>query len=150
MGSPVEAFAVFSRVLSDLEARIRLELEKPELAAKMILRRLPSGMGFKFSYEFPLSSGLIVHSLQEFYDQLKTINVRAIEFHMEQGDFERWISQVVGDDKLACEINRFSSLKRKSSGEKLRKILLNILEKRLIKLKKITAPKSTTLKKHKE
>jgi len=150
MGSPVEAFAVYSRILSDLEARIRQELEKPELAAKMLLRRLPSGMGFKFSYEFPLSSGLTVLSLQEFYDELKTINIRAIEFHMEQGDFERWINQVVGDEKLACEINSMNSLKRKLHGEKLRKKLLDILEKRLYGLKKITAPKSATLKKQKK
>ncbi len=150
MGSPVEAFAVYSRILSDLEARVRLELEKPELAAKMLLRRLPSGMGFKFSYEFPLSSGLTVHSIEEFYDKLKTINLRAIEFHMEQGDFARWINQVVGDDTLALEINRVNPSKRKLHGEKLRKKLLLILEKRLNKLKKITAPKSATLKKQKK
>jgi alpha-amylase len=147
MGSPVEAFAVYSRILSDLEARVGLELEKPELAAKMYLRRLPSGMGFKFSYEFPLSSGLIVHSLEEFFRELKTINVRAIEFHSEQGDFERWISQVVRDEKLAAEIHLIGSSKKKLHGEQLRKKVLNILEKRIKKLKKITAPKSATLKK---
>jgi len=147
MGSPVEAFAVYSRILSDLEARVCLELEKPELAAKMYLRRLPSGMGFKFSYEFPLSSGLIVHSLEEFFRELKTINVRAIEFHSEQGDFERWISQVVRDEELAAEIHSIGSSKKKLNGTQLRKKLLNILEIRLKSLKKITAPKSATLKK---
>ncbi|WGM88720.1 MAG: DUF5752 family protein [Candidatus Bathyarchaeum tardum] len=150
MGSPVEAFAVYSRILSDLEARVRLELEKPELAAKMLLRRLPSGMGFTFSYEFPLSSGLTVQSVQKFYSELKTINVRAIEFHMEQGDFERWISQVVGDDKLASQIQRISESKKKLKGEPLRKKLLNVLEKRLNELNNITVPKSATLKKQKK
>jgi alpha-amylase len=101
MGSPVEAFAIYSRILSDLEARVRIELEKPELAAKRLLRRLPAGMGFTFSYEFTRSSGLTVHSLHEFYSALKNIEASSIEYHIERGDFERWLSQVVGDDTLA-------------------------------------------------
>ena len=150
MGSPVEAFAVYSRILSDLEARIRLELEKPELAAKRILRRLPAGMGFTFSYEFPLSSGLTVNSLQEFYSALKTIDKRSIQFHVEQGDFERWISQVVGDDKLAYQLGKVNLSKRKLKGEPLRKKVLGLVEHRLNQLNKITAPKSATLKKQKK
>ena len=78
MGSPVEAFAVYSRVLSDLEARILIEMEKPELEAKRMLRRLPAGMGFTFSYEFARSSGLTVHSLNEFHSTLKTVDISSI------------------------------------------------------------------------
>ncbi len=147
MGSPVEAFAVYSRILSDLEARVRVELEKPELAAKRLLRRLPAGMGFTFSYEFARSSGLTVHSLNEFCSALKTIEVSSIQYHIERGDFERWLSQVVGDDKLADQIATVNSSKRKLKGEALRKKVLAITERRLKQLKKITDVDSTRLKK---
>jgi len=145
MGSPVEAFAVYSRILSDLEARIHVELEKPELAAKRILRRLPAGMGFTFSYEFARSSGLTVHSLNEFISALKNVDVSSIQFHVERGDFERWLRQVVGDNKLADDIAKIIVSKKKLEGEALRKKVLAATERRIKQLKKI-AKVSTSLK----
>jgi alpha-amylase len=145
MGSPVEAFAVYSRILSDLEARIRSELEKPELAAKRVLRRLPAGMGFTFSYEFARSSGLTVHSLYEFVSALKKVDLSSIRFHMERGDFERWLRHVVGDDKLADQIAKVSRSKRKLKGEALRKRVLALTERRIKQLRKV-AEVSASLK----
>jgi alpha-amylase len=149
MGSPVEAFAVFSRILSDLEARIYLELEKPELSAKRLLRRLPFGMGFTFSYDFVKSSGLTVYSLDEFYKILKDIDVHSIQFHIERGDFERWLNQVVGDNILADQLSIVKSSKLKSKGENLRRKILVLVEKRIKQLKNITDGSSTRLKKKK-
>jgi alpha-amylase len=138
MGSPVEAFAVYSRILSDLEARIRLELEKPELAAQRTLRRLPAAMGFTFFYEFARSSGITVQSLNEFISALKTIDVTSVNFHSEKGDFERWIRQVVGDNELADEVAKIKETKRKLKGEAIRKKLLAVANKRIRQLKQIS------------
>ncbi len=146
MGSPVEAFAVYSRILSDLEARIRLELEKPELAAKRLLRRLPSGMGFTFSYDFARSSDLTVHSLNEFISALKKVDVSSIMFHMERNDFERWLRYVVGDDELADLIARITASKKKIGGEALRKKVLAATEKRIRQLKKTADGASVSVK----
>jgi alpha-amylase len=137
MGSPVEAFAVYSRILSDLEARIRVELEKPELAAKRILRRLPAGMGFTFSYEFARSSELTVNSLYEFISALKTIDLSSIQFHVERGDFERWLRHVIGDDELADQMAKINQSKRKLKSETLRKRILAITERRIKNLKEV-------------
>ena len=137
MGSPVEAFAVYSRILSDLEARIRSELEKPELAAKRVLRRLPAGMGFTFSYEFARSSGLTVHSLTEFASVLKMVDVSSIRFHAEKGDFERWIRQVVGDNELADEVSKIKVSKR-VKGETLRRKLVSVTNRRIRQLEKVS------------
>ncbi len=144
MGSPIEAFTVYSRILSDLEARILVELEKPELAAKRMLRRLPVGKGFTFFYEFARPSGLTVRSIDEFYSTLKTIDISSIRFHMERGDFERWIRQVVGDDKLADELISISH--KKWRGEVLRKRILVTIERRIKELKGITDEASTRTK----
>jgi alpha-amylase len=138
MGSPVEAFAVYSRILSDLEARIRLELEKPELAAKRILRRLPAGMGFTFSYDFGHSSILAVHTLTEFASALKNVAESSLRFHAEKGDFERWIRQVIGDDKLADEIAVISNANKKLKGESLRKRLFTSTARRIRQLKRLS------------
>jgi len=138
MGSPVEAFAVYSRILSDLEARIRVELEKPELAAKRLLRRLPAGMGFTFSYDFIRNSGLTAHSLDEFVVVLKDVDVSSVNFHAEKGDFERWIRQVVGDDQLADEIADVKRLSKTLKGEALRKKVLAVTVRRIKQLKDIS------------
>jgi alpha-amylase len=145
MSSPVEAFAVYSRIISDLEARILVELERPELAAKRILRRIPAGKGFTFSYEFARPTGLTVHSLDEFYSVLKTVDSSSIRFHMERGDFERWIRHVVGDDKLADKLITISN--QKLTGESLRKKILATMESRINELKGITFKASTETKK---
>ncbi len=144
MGSPVEAFAVYSRILADLEGRILLEMEKPGLAAKRMMRRLPAGMGFTFSYEFARSSGYTVHSLDEFYSALKNIDVSSIRFHMERGDFERWLRHVVGENKLADEMTKISETCKKLKGEALRKKVLAVTEKRIKQLKEITKEDTPT------
>ncbi|UCE57861.1 MAG: glycoside hydrolase family 57 protein [Candidatus Bathyarchaeota archaeon] len=144
MGSPVEAFAVYSRILSDLEARILVELEKPELTAKRMLRRLPIGKGFTFFYEFARPSGLTVHSLEEFYAALKTVDTSSIRFHIEKGDFERWLRQVVGDIKLSNELTSIS--KKRLRGKALRKRLLATMERRIKELKGITEGTSVRTK----
>ncbi|MFA5364246.1 MAG: alpha-amylase [Candidatus Bathyarchaeia archaeon] len=138
MGSPVEAFAVYSRILSDLEARMRLELEKPELAAKRILRRLPAGMGFTFSYDFGRSSILTVHSLTEFASALKDVDESSIRFHAEKGDFERWIRQVIGDDQLADEIAVISNANKKLKGDTLRKRVFTATARRIKQLRTLS------------
>jgi hypothetical protein len=60
---------------------------------------------------------------------------------MERGDFERWLSQVVGDDKLADELTNISN--KKLRGESLRKRILATVERRIKELKGITNEVST-------
>ncbi|MDH5532235.1 MAG: DUF5752 family protein [Candidatus Bathyarchaeota archaeon] len=134
-GSPVEAFAVYSGVLSDLEARVMSELEKPELSAKRILRRLPAGGGFTFFHEFDQPSEWTVHSLDEFYSILKVVSFKSIRFHTKRGDFERWLRQVVGDEELADEMAEISN--EKLSGKELRKRIVDVVKARIGELKKV-------------
>jgi len=134
-GSPVEAFAIYSRILSDLEARITQELAKPELTAKRLLRRLPAEKGFTFFTDFARPTKWTVHSLKEFQTTLKDIDPKTIQFHMERGDFARWIRQVIGDEKLADEIAKLSN--KNLDAETLRKMILNTVKNRITELEKI-------------
>jgi alpha-amylase len=136
-GSPVEAFAMYSRILSDLEARIMQELQKPELTAKRLLRQLPAEKGFTFFTMFARPTKQAVHSLKEFHAALSIVDIKSIQFHMERGDFARWIRQVVGDEKLADETANLSH--KKLIGESLRKTILNIVKNRIIELEQMAA-----------
>ncbi len=133
LGSPIEAFTVYSSVLSDLEARVMLELEKPELMARRILRPFPVERGFTFFYEFARPTEVTVHSLEEFNSALKVVDVTSIEFHTERGDFERWIRHVVGDNKLADKLKEISPQRLK--GETQRKRITDMVGQRLKELK---------------
>jgi len=135
MSTPIEAFAVFSSILSDLEARVLQELQRPEWVARRILRALPVDKGFTFFYEFARPTQLTVQSLDEFLSALKTIDIKPIEFHIERGDFERWIRQVVGDDTLADKLS--ASKNEKLSGEKLRTKIISVVERRINELKTV-------------
>jgi len=135
LGSPIEAFTVYSSVLSDFEARIMLELEKPEWIARRILRSFTVDRGFTFFYEFARPTDLTVHSLEEFNSALKVVDVTSIEFHTERGDFERWIRYVVGDSTLADRLKEIKP--QRLNIEILRKRIITVVEQRLKELKAI-------------
>jgi len=112
-----------------------MEPEKPETNAKRMLRTLPAGRGFTFFYEFARPTEYTVHSINEFYSTLKVINPKPIQFHMQRGDFERWVRHVVGADKLADELMNMSDTKL--TGEFLRQRILKAIGSRIMELKEI-------------
>jgi len=132
-GSPVEAFMAYMRVLSDLQARFRLEFEKPEFRYKRILRQLPIRNGFAFFYDFARPTDLTARSLSEFHSILKIVDANSVRFHMSRGDFERWLDQVVGDKELAIRIARIP--KDEVDGEVLRERVLQAVGERIDELK---------------
>jgi len=136
--SPMESFIIYIRILSDLQARFQLELEKPEFWYKRILRKVPAEKSFTFFYEFSKPTGLTVRSLYEFHSVLKTIHVKSIKFHMARGDFERWLLQVIGDEKLAQEVSELSGIK---DGELLRMSLLEKIKERINELERMNSRK---------
>ena len=135
LGTPIEAFTVYSSVLSDFEARIMLELQKPEWVARRMLRAFPAERCFTFFYEFARPTQITVHSLEEFSAGLNTVDVKSIEFHTERGDFERWIRHVTGDSKLADKLRDVAN--QEFIGEILRKKTIAAVEQRLSELRAI-------------
>ncbi|MBT8171457.1 hypothetical protein KJN74_01105, partial [Candidatus Bathyarchaeota archaeon] len=62
------------------------------------------------------------------------------------GDFERWLGQVVGANKLANRLEEISHSNKKLKGEAIRKKIVILTKRRLKQLKKITDSNSKTLK----
>jgi hypothetical protein len=127
---------VYSSIISDFEARVMLEREKPEWVAQRILRSFPVERAFTFSYEFARPTQFAADSLEEFASALRVVDLKSVEFHNERGDFERWIRQVVGDDILANRLKKIAD--EKLHGEALREKTINTIEQRMRELKTMT------------
>ena len=62
-------------------------------------------------------------SLKGFIKALKEVNIKAIEFHVGNGDFESWAQSSLKDKKLASKIKELKASREK--GEKLRKAIVD-------------------------
>ncbi|MEM2168280.1 MAG: alpha-amylase [Candidatus Bathyarchaeia archaeon] len=136
-GSSIEAFRTYIEVLFDFGARCLMELNKPESKYRRLLRHVPPGKGFRFFRQIGVPTDILVTSLEDFYKAIKRVDVESIIFHLNRGDFKRWISEVIGDDYLAAKISSLP-MNLGDDGESTRKILIFILEKRLEELKKFS------------
>ncbi|MDI6866922.1 alpha-amylase [Methanoculleus sp.] len=95
-------FITFMRVLSDLEERSAPASRSPR--AVLSLRCVSPEKAFHFSsHERPI--GYAAHSLQEFVNILEFAPDDVVNYHLERGDFTRWIELVIGDTTLAKNIS---------------------------------------------
>ncbi|MCW3979871.1 MAG: hypothetical protein NWF11_00135, partial [Candidatus Bathyarchaeota archaeon] len=104
---------------------------------KWIMRRLPVEKGFTFFHGFARPTNITASSLPEFLEGLKRVAIQSVEYHVERGDFERWISQVLGDRKLAEKIASIGQ--EDLSGKRRRKKLIAVTGARIKQLETMAA-----------
>ncbi len=97
------------------------------------LRNVMRGEAFYFFTSIGNYTGQSASSLDEFLVRLKDVDVKSLEFHLFREDFEKWVSQTLGDSRLAEEIRSLRLLK--VAGNALRDRLYLIVAKRLKELK---------------
>lgn len=98
-------FASFMRILSHFEEQSAAGTRSPKSARS--LRCVPPDLAFSFSsYDRP--AGYAAHSLQELANMLEFTPDDVVSYHVERGDFSRWIDQVIGDAKLAGKVGDIS------------------------------------------
>jgi hypothetical protein len=110
-------------------------MHKPtkEESAK-ILGEQPPERTFNFYRDVGIPTGISANSLSGLIDSIKTIEAASLEFHMNRGDFEKWVT-MLGDETLSKQI---INLKRDEfHGDKMRKRLLQITRLRLGYLRKL-------------
>ena len=100
---------------------------KEEVNSK-ILRTLPREKAFYFFTSIGNYTGESATSLKEFMEKINQVNVKSLEFHLYRGDFEKWITEVLEDKKLAEEIGKLQ--KTSSMGDHLRNQLYAIVSRR--------------------
>lgn len=109
-----------------------------EMAMKILSPILPQS-AFYFYTDVGAPTGKAAASLEEFCNQLKTIDVASITFHMERGDFGNWVKNVLGDMELAARLEKIKMLAL--SGEELRTKVYNEVKARYDVLSKVIAKK---------
>jgi hypothetical protein len=101
---------------------------------KDLLRIVPHAQGFHFYISVGDYCGVTAHSLEEFANALQYVCSEAILFHFEQGDFQKWIRDVIGDNELAQEIDDIKMCERHLSAECCRTELVDKVRIRILQL----------------
>jgi len=115
--SPMDAFVAAQTLLNDFEARLRIAIltaNEPFL--------FYTGIGKEYY------TGTMTWSLKGLITALKEVNIKAVEFHASNGDFESWAQNSLKDEKLASEFKKIKSSEEK--GEKLRIEIVDATKKR--------------------
>ena len=116
----------------------KIQDKKPPIdksSANKFLRTIPKNEGlelFKAPGEF---TGKTATSLSDLADKIKSVDIRAVNYHFKRREFEKWIRNSIGDEELA---RRFGKLSRELHGEKLRSNLINTIQVRLSELRSVS------------
>jgi len=102
--------------------------------ASEALRTVPPNQSFLFFEDVGKYTGRRAANLAEFYEDIKTIDIKSVTFHFERGDYERWIRETLHDAELARKLKRM----KKSTGEELRNKILQTVRRRLHELQKMS------------
>ena len=99
--------------------------------ATEVLRTVPFENGFHFCTYGGLYANVTATSLSDFVDKLMEIDGESIEFHYPRGDFQYWITKILGDEELG---NRMCFVDRSYNKEQLRQELVRIVTDRISEL----------------
>jgi hypothetical protein len=98
-----------------------------------ILRTVPYKKGFHFYTAPGHFIGETATSLDAFEKKLQVVPTGSVNFHLQRGDFQKWMRDTLGDDELA---QRVSLIKLTLPVEDLRKELLAIVLTRITELRR--------------
>ena len=98
-----------------------------------ILRTVPYEKGFHFYSALGNFSGETATSVNDFEKKLQVVSADSVNFHLQRGDFQKWIEDTLGDRELA---KRVSLVKLTLPVENLRKELLAIVQTRITELRR--------------
>jgi hypothetical protein len=108
--------------------------------AKGLAERILSPVNHERAFYFYSGVGrpldAVAHSLKEFGEKLKTVDVRSLQFHLERGDFEKWV-YMLGDAELVKSLVKLK--KSAFVGEKLRAEFVRIVQTRVRQLQRSAA-----------
>jgi hypothetical protein len=92
------------------------------------LRTLPREKAFYFFTSIGNYTGESAASLREFMEKVNRVNVKSLEFHLSRGDFDKWITEVLEDKRLALDVSRLQ--KSNLLGDGLRNQLYAAVSRR--------------------
>jgi alpha-amylase len=133
-GAPGEVHAYFSPFKSPMDAFVAAQALLLDFENRLRLATLTANDPFLFCTKEDEQhfTGVMIWSLKGFVKALHAVNLKAVEFHSQRGDFERWAEYSLQDKTLANQLKQIGASKLK--GEALRKALLEAANKRFKKL----------------
>lgn len=128
----------FRKRIEVLRSKERIEIEKgrtkpvnlyPEMKITQAENKstitLPPERSFYF-WKNNHFLGVSASNLVEFSTVLEYLDVESITYHLARGDFQRWFTNVLGEEDLAHQMDRITSLGK--GGEELRNLILGQLK----------------------
>jgi hypothetical protein len=97
-----------------------------------MLRTVPYDKGFHFYTAHGNYTGETATSLDAFEKKIQVVPETSVSFHLQRGDFQKWISDTVGDTELA---KRIGLLDLTLPAEDLKKELTAIVQTRIAALR---------------
>lgn len=94
----------------------------------MSLRKPEQVAPFHFYVDIGDYTGISASSYEDFLTSIKKVNTKSLNFHVQRGDFEKWASDALKDEKLAKEIGKIRN--QKLRGQSLRNRLYHIVSER--------------------
>ncbi|UCE29666.1 MAG: hypothetical protein JSV85_02820 [Candidatus Bathyarchaeota archaeon] len=77
-------------------------------------------------------TGISAASYEDFLRSIKKVKVKSLSFHVNRGDFQKWVLDILKDKKLAGNIEKMR--KQKLRGQALRNRFHSIVSERLEEL----------------
>jgi len=110
------------------------ERERPQHEKKIveILRTVPYEKGFHFYTARGNYTGETATSLDAFERKIQVVPATSIRFHLQRGDFQKWIKDTLGDEELA---KRIGLMELTHLTEDMRRELLAIVQTRIAALR---------------
>jgi hypothetical protein len=83
---------------------------------------------FYFYVDIAEYTGVNAASYEDFLTSIKKVKAKSLNFHVKRGDFEKWVRDILKDEKLAKEIGKLKN--QKLWGQALRNRLYRIVSER--------------------
>ena len=124
--------SIFQVVLNILSKTTIIKKQPIEKQKNLnLLNTVPIENGFHFFTELGKFTGITATSTMEFAEKIQTIPIQSVTFHFQRQDFQKWLKNTIGDEKLATRINQ---IKAGVQDENLRKALSTTVQNRITEL----------------
>jgi hypothetical protein len=107
-----------------------------------ILRTVGDNEAFYFHEAVGRPTGDVARSLSDFLQKMKSIKLESVAFHFERRDFQNWAEKILGDSKLASELDAISA----SGGNEVRTRICKIVKSRIKELSEPPLARSTDVR----
>lgn len=140
VGSPLDVYVAFSNILFSFQGMISNEMMKPKTLERALLRGWSEEKAFSFFLDLDRPLNLKASGYLGFHSITKRIPEASIAFHLYNGDFEKWFSDVFGDELLSRRIRDLRT--KKIRGRRLKKEIVAIVGERIQEIKNAFDPAS--------